>query len=73
MNGVVDEIEVLDALTLHPGEGHIAANLVVVDIADPRDLDTAILFRVNGAFIGWLSAKKLAKLALNIKTMTVGD
>jgi hypothetical protein len=85
VSGIVDEIEVLDALTLHEQESYrelvkrqqsgetARRNLVCVHVPDNIGADTDIVFFLNGHEIGALSAKKVAKLALKIKQTTHGE
>jgi hypothetical protein len=82
VSGVVDEIEVLDALTLKSREsvrekvkrGDVDnVNTVPVHIPDNFGKDSELVFILNGEDIGSLSAIKIAKLAMKIKQLTRGD
>ena len=81
MSDVVDEIEVLDAMTLHQEgrtradlmRGDDAMNQISVHVPDNFGKDTQLVFFLDGKEIGWLSAVKLAKLALKVKIATHGE
>ena len=84
MSGIVDEIEVLDALTLKSRESfrervkrgaydEKSVNTIPIHIPDNFGKDSELVFFLNGEDIGSLSAIKVAKLALKIKTATHGE
>ena len=84
MSGIVDEIEVLDALTLKSRESfrervkrgdfdEKSANTVAIHVPDNFSKDTELVFFLDGEDIGSLSAIKVAKLAMKIKIATHGE
>lgn len=72
---MLDEIEVLDALTLHERDASRRAgwmnetprNLVCVHLRGDLGPPTEVEFIIDGESIGWIDAVKLVKLAKKLK------